>query len=115
MAEVNCGDCGAPMILKPSKFKNPFYYQCPNYPICRGAHGAHPDGSPMGIPADKATREARIEAHRVFDDWTTANDYGRNRAYRELSELMDLDKDEAHISKFDEDECNRLIELIEGL
>ena len=64
----DCPDCGAPMELVPSQLgEDRWYYRCTTYPDCRGSHGAHPDGSPLGIPADAETREYRKLAHAAFD------------------------------------------------
>ena len=45
-------------FIRNSRFGN--FYGCSRYPVCQNTHGAHPDGTPLGKPANKATREARI-------------------------------------------------------
>lgn len=58
--EVFCY-CGAPMKLKPSKYGH--FYACTRWPECDGTHGCHPDGSPLGKPADAETRRLRQAVH----------------------------------------------------
>ncbi|HEX5095214.1 MAG TPA: zinc-finger-containing protein [Acidimicrobiia bacterium] len=64
--DLACPDCAAPMELAIG-YGGRQYYRCERYPDCHGAHGAHPDGSPMGEPADARTRQARILAHEALD------------------------------------------------
>jgi hypothetical protein len=127
MSTLTCPDCGAPMALRRSWY-GPFY-GCTRYPACKGAHGAHPDGKPLGIPADQATKQARIRAHAALDPlWQEAVaivDYGaldrrgrravrqraRVRAYAWLAKQLDMDLDACHIGRFDKATCNRVVEL----
>lgn len=106
-----CPDCGAGMTRRESRF-GPFY-GCIRYPACQATHGAHPDGTPLGIPADAATKQARIRAHRAFDFlWNgPARRMTRDEAYRWLAEAMHLPPDEAHIGRFDSDQCARVVAL----
>jgi len=67
---VKCGECGAPMRLRDSRFGR--FYGCTRYPDCKGTHGAHPDGAPMGVPADKPTKQMRRTVHDLAGrlwDW----------------------------------------------
>lgn len=110
--DLRCGQCGALMALRKSpKFPKPFY-GCTRFPDCRGAHGAHPDGRPLGIPADKATNAARIRAHRIFDAVWKTQKMSRNKAYAWLRRKMHLTKEEAHIAKFTREQCDQLIRLV---
>ena len=106
--EVAC-HCGAPMQLRQSTY-GPFY-RCADWPTCDGVHGAHPDGRPMGKPADRETRRARVEAHAVFDAWWQARGMTRDRAYRWLKRIIRP----GHIASFDAAQCQRLIEVCEFL
>ena len=60
MEALACPECAAPMELRPSRFGQ--FYGCTRWPACDGTHGAHPNGSPLGTPANRATKDARIEA-----------------------------------------------------
>lgn len=108
-SHLTCPDCGREMMLKRSKY-GPFY-GCVAWPQCEATHGAHPDGRPLGIPADKATREARMRAHEAFDGWRKAAGVRRPMAYRELAKRMEMTEDEAHIGRFDIDQCERVVRL----
>lgn len=111
--DLVCGDCGAKMELRTSKkYRTPFY-GCTRWPECDGKHGAHRDGSPKGIPANKKTRKARIGAHRIFDEiWKTKLVKSRGAAYAWMRQAMGLSHSEAHIGNFNEKQCEDLIRLV---
>lgn len=105
---VACGDCGAPMVLRPSRFR-PFW-SCTRFPECRGTHGAHPDGRPLGVPANAATRAARIQAHAAFDSLWRSGGMSRSAAYRWLAKAMG--RSEVHMSGLSQPECDEVIRLV---
>jgi ssDNA-binding Zn-finger/Zn-ribbon topoisomerase 1 len=107
---VICGECRAPMRLKDSRFGK--FWGCTQYPDCIGTHGAHPDGSPLGIPADAATKVARVEAHKAFDTLWQGGHMTRKAAYAWLCSAMKMDRRAAHISKFSSADCAKLVRLI---
>lgn len=112
--DLRCGDCGALMELRSSsKYPHPFY-GCSGYPGCRGTHGAHPDGSPKGTPANKETRKARIRAHSVFDEAWKNQKIFRNRrsAYAWMRNEMHLTHSQAHIAMFSAAQCEELVKLL---
>jgi ssDNA-binding Zn-finger/Zn-ribbon topoisomerase 1 len=94
------------MSLKESRF-GPFY-GCNRFPQCRATHGAHPDGRPLGIPANKETKQARIRAHDAFDRLWKGGRMTRAQAYGWMQRAMDLSKDEAHIGRFSIEQCEAL-------
>lgn len=100
-----CADCGAEMKLRQSRY-GPFY-GCPRYPECDGKHGAHPNGDPLGVPAKKATREARQRAHAAFDELWRSGELSRGQAYKRLAEHMGVD--EVHIGEMDEEQCDQVV------
>ena len=107
---VLCADCGAPMQLRSSRY-GPFY-GCTRFPECDGTHGAHPDGAPLGQPADHHTRRARIQAHEAFDDLWKAGRMKRRTAYHWMQRAMHLPPERAHIGRFTAGQCYRLIRLV---
>lgn len=116
--DLPCGECQEPMVLRYSqKFENHFY-GCSHYPECDGLHGAKPDGSPKGIPGNKATRKARIKAHSVFDQlWRVGSPLkgkrkSRSEAYNWMRKAMKLSHSEAHIGRFDKGQCEKLVTLV---
>jgi len=109
-SQLSCPECGAPMIRRSSHYG--MFYGCSNYPACKATHGAHPDGKPLGRPADKATRLARIRAHRAFDSlWIPRHIMTRDQAYDWLKEVMSVVEPEAHIGSFCKEQCDMLIDL----
>jgi ssDNA-binding Zn-finger/Zn-ribbon topoisomerase 1 len=114
--DLTCPDCGALMILRPSKYG--LFYGCRNFPACKGTHGAHPDGRPLGVPADRATKEARIRAHAAFDAiWEPGKISGRKRrrgrAYTWLAKRMGCQ--EVHMGEMTIEECERVVRLCAGV
>lgn len=111
--DLRCGECSAPMMLRESqKFPRPFY-GCTRFPECRGTHGAHADGTPLGTPANKDTKKARIRAHSVFDQiWQQKLVKSRGGAYNWMRQVMGLSHSQAHIGEFDADQCEKLVELV---
>lgn len=107
--DLVCPECGARLVLKPSRFR-PFY-GCETWARtnCRGSVGAHPDGAPMGTPADLATKAARSDAHLAFDPLWQSGLMTRKDAYRWLQQVLGLTDAEAHIGHFDIATCRRLI------
>jgi len=108
--DLLCAECGQPMQLRSSRF-GPFY-GCTTWPNCEGTHGAHPDGAPKGIPADKPTRLARIRAHTVFDRIWKSKAKKRHQAYGWMRQAMGLSHSEAHIAMFSIEQCEKLIQLV---
>lgn len=108
--EHPCPECGSAMLLRSSKFG--LFYGCIEYPKCRAAHGAHPDGTPLGTPADKETKMARIRAHEVFDAIWKRRHMSRSEAYAWMQRTMGLSDADAHIGKFTIDQCEELAELV---
>lgn len=106
--DLACPDCGEPMKMRTSKH-GPFY-GCSTYPDCRGTVSCGKDGQIKGTPADAETRAARRRAHEHFDRlWKSGPLESRAAAYRWLREIMELSEEEAHISKFDKHQCERVI------
>lgn len=85
------------------------FYACPRFPRCKATHGAHPNGEPMGIPADTETKQARMQAHDAFDQLWKSGKMGRRSAYKVMQDVMGMSKDEAHIGRFNRDQCLLLI------
>ena len=105
--------CGGMLRLRESRY-GPFY-GCTNYPRCKGSHGAHPDGKPLGVPVSFEVKQARIEAHAAFDQlWKGPQAKMRRRqAYAWMRRTLGLGNDEAHIGRFGVEECRKLVLLVE--
>jgi len=99
------------MVLRNSKYG--LFYGCVEYPKCKAAHGAHEDGKPLGIPASKPTKEARIRAHDAFDQlWKGRGGMKRGDAYVWMQKAMGLTIEEAHIGRFTIEQCEQLESLV---
>lgn len=105
---IVCADCGHGMVLRRSAH-GPFY-GCSRFPDCRATHGAHPDGQPLGVPGTRATKDARISAHAVFDRLWENGQMSRSQAYAWMRDATGF----SHIARLDESQCAELIRAIEA-
>lgn len=114
MPEIRCGEtgCGSPMRLIEGKYGK--FYGCVRYPVCSGVHSAHQNsGKPMGIPANRETIEWRKKAHAKFDPYVKQWFRNRREGYAFLQNVMGLSAKDAHISKFNIEQCQKLIEILD--
>lgn len=115
LPKVICPTCGAKMELRiTTKFRygnnDPRkFWGCSRYPKCKSTHGAHPDGRPLGTPANVKTKEARMRAHVEFDRLWKGGAMTRTEAYVVMREVMGITQEEAHIGKFTTEQCEQLI------
>lgn len=128
MESVICPECGAEMVLRRTeKFKwrngeNRLFYGCSRYPECKATHGAHPDGKPLGVPGDEATKKARSRAHESFDSLRELRGWIGSRqsygAYVWLGRKLGMPdgeiKDKCHIAMFDAETCDRVVQICEA-
>jgi ssDNA-binding Zn-finger/Zn-ribbon topoisomerase 1 len=108
--EHPCPECGSTMVLRSSS--RGLFYGCTSFPRCRAGHGAHPDGTPLGVPADAETRAARVRAHEVFDKlWSGPGaPFSRREAYAKVAEAMNLDS--LHFGELDARRCAEAVAII---
>ncbi len=117
MSTLTCPECGAPMrLLETPKFKDNLgrpkkFYGCTNYPECKGTHGAHPDGRPLGTPADAETKQARRYAHDAFDAHCIKYDLTADEGYSWLAGVLGVPEDEAHMGQMDKETCEAVVGL----
>lgn len=118
MTGVVCPDCSAPMVARKT---NRFRYRdgrprkfwgCSRWPECKATHGAHPDGRPLGIPADAETKRQRMVVHEILDGWWKSGRMSRKAAYRRLQQLMNMTEDRAHVAKFTKEDCGRFLDRV---
>lgn len=115
--EVKCF-CGSPMRLRfTKKFKGGnWFYGCSRYPECDGTHGCHQDnGKPLGVPANKVTKEWRIKAHDAFDTlWKGPEGFmTRKQAYECLAKVFGVT--EIHIGESNIETCQQIIGAVHSL
>jgi ssDNA-binding Zn-finger/Zn-ribbon topoisomerase 1 len=111
-ATIQCPDCDSVMELKESRYGK--FWGCTQFPNCRGSHGAHPHGSPLGVPANAETKAARIQAHAAFDVIWKGGHMKRNDAYIWLSRCLGIERRHCHISSFDKDMCGDVIRVCQS-
>jgi ssDNA-binding Zn-finger/Zn-ribbon topoisomerase 1 len=111
--DLTCPECSAPMKLRDSRYG--LFYGCTAFPKCKATHGAHPDGAPLGRPADKATKRARMDAHDAFDQLWKDGRMKRRAAYAWMRRALELSPEEAHIGMMDIETCQRLIEAVKDV
>lgn len=104
---IDCPECGAPMRLRESKRLKKTFFGCSRWPLCDGTHGAHPNGEPLGIPANAETKAARTRAHHAFEKVESIA--GRKAAYKWLATVLKIERKDAHIGMFDLAMCERTI------
>ncbi len=97
---IACGQCGRPMNLWG------YHYTCPH---CGVKHRAHPNGEPTGVPGDQKTAQARMKAHKAFDQIWKSGKVSRQQAYTILRRIMGMTIQEAHIGRFTWEQCQFLI------
>ncbi len=105
---IACGRCGTPMHLRG------YNYVCPDRK-CNAKHRAHPSGKPTGIPADRQTARARMEAHKTFDQLWRSGKVSRPQAYTILRRIMGMTIEETHIGRFTWEQCQFLISRLNEL
>lgn len=87
-------------------------YVCGRYPICDAYVGAHKESLlPMGTLADQKLRRKRMEAHSAMERLIQSGIMTRKEVYRWLQTQMGLPESEAHIARFSELRCQKVIEL----
>jgi len=89
-------------------------YVC--YP-CDARVGTHGKGKKaLGTMANKKLRALRMAAHGAFDPmWKNRKrkkNQARRNAYKWLQEQMNLSKYEAHIGRFNEEQCFELLKIM---
>lgn len=100
-----CPDCGKRMFLQKSRRR----YRCEDYPKCRGSHGAHPDGSPMGIAVPREVRLLRAEVHsRLNANWNYRDRNDRARMY----DWLRKNSKSGHVAQMNEGELRNLLTKI---
>lgn len=78
-----------------------------------GTHKNSSDHEPLGSLAKEGLRLLRSMTHRVFDSLWKEKGMSRTESYLYLQSLMEMTPEQAHIGKFNEDECQKLIDLLE--
>ena len=117
---IKCPYCGSQAYLRPPSVvygghtddPEAKLYVCARYPFCDAYVAAHKDTLlPMGTLADRNLRRKRMEAHSVLNRLMVSGLMTRKQAYRWLQTQLGLPESEAHIAKFSELRCQKVIEM----
>ena len=112
--DLKCPECGSLMELvfthhRYRDGKRKPKYQCIHHPECKGSHGAHPDGSPLGVPGDGKTRLLRQTLHEILEiKYPGTVEYTR----RKTGHWLIGNGFPAHIGEMDSDQCRSAIHII---
>lgn len=114
---IHCPYCGAKASLRPSRVvygdndkTDGYLYVCDRYPKCNSYVGAHKSNKqPMGTLANGDLRNKRIQAHKAFDWMWKSGFMTKWQAYKWMQGKLALNEEQAHIAKFSEYMCDRLI------
>jgi ssDNA-binding Zn-finger/Zn-ribbon topoisomerase 1 len=114
----NCPYCGGNVSLVSSSIVYNgrdfgLIYLCDNYPSCDAYVGVHKGTNrPLGRLANAELREWKKKAHAAFNPLYESGEMNRKQAYKLMQSLMNMDDKEAHIGKFDIEQCKTLIEKL---
>lgn len=116
--KVVCPYCDKPAELvfgsaiyphRPDLFKKKFYLCKP----CDAYVGCHPDtAKPLGRLANAELRIFKRKAHAAFDPIWKRGDMSRTKAYKWLSEKLNIAPQNCHIGMFDVDLCRATIDAV---
>lgn len=112
--DLKCPECGAAMELVFTNYryrdgKRKPKYQCIHHPGCKGSHGAHPNGAPLGIPGEAKTKLLRQSLHEIFE----IKYPGTIQRVRMKTGLWLLGHGfPAHIGEMNADQCRAAIHMI---
>jgi len=97
-------------VVHGNSAKEDYLYVCSRYPVCDSYVGAHRKTlKPLGIPASRKLRRKRMQAHKIFDQLWQNKLMEKWQAYEWMEEKFGLNREQAHIARFSEDMCDKLI------
>lgn len=90
-----------------------------NFYLCKPCNaycGCHKGTlNPLGSPANVELREARMKAHRAFDElWKDKHMPSRTQAYKWLSEKTGVPPAKCHIAMFDTVSCENVVSAVDS-
>ncbi len=72
------------------------------------------DGS-TSTPANLETRQARKQAHDIFDLLWKKGRFARKKLYKKLADYLGTDIDHTHIGQFDKETALKVVAFAKGL
>lgn len=114
---MKCPECNADMILRDSKYGK--FYGCSTFPKCRATHGAHPNGKPLGFPANKELKLLRMKAHKALEESFGLWEAMTREEKREMYKWLGKHTRTGHIGSMNEEDIydllSKLLVMKEGL
>ena len=81
---------------------------------CDARVGTHKNSTkPLGTLANSKLRDLRMKCHGSFDRIWKSKEMTRSKAYRWLQQQMGLSSQEAHIGMFNEQQCRKLLGILQ--
>ena len=117
---IKCPYCHANASLRPAsvvyglnrRSQGKFLYLCDRWPACDAYVGAHRSSLlPMGTLADKGLRRRRMAAHAALRRVVDSGLMTKKQLYRCIQAEFGIPEEEAHIGKFSELRCQKVIDL----
>lgn len=91
----------------------PWMYLCRS---CKSYVGMHPyTGIPLGILADRETREARKRCKQKFMELYKYNGLTRSESYEILASTMDIETKDCHFGMFTVKACEKAYRAVEKI
>lgn len=115
---IDCPYCGSPALCQPASMvhgssvleKGRYLYVCSRWPKCDAYVTAHKkDKSPMGTLANGNLRHKRILAHHALKELQASRHMEKWAVYLWLQGKLGLNEEQAHISQFSEQMCDRVV------
>lgn len=82
---------------------------CKNFPQCDSYVGTHSDGMTLGRLANKELRSWKKQAHEAFDKLWRDKHIGRDTAYENLADALNIPDKYCHIGMFKKDTCIKVV------
>lgn len=113
---IDCPECGAPMILRLGKLGKPFY-GCQDFRFngCIGKITAHSDGTPTVFPESRDTIQARVIAKENFERVWKSGRMNKQEAFNWLCSILNVSRDKAYIDLLTIDQCELIIRKVHNL
>lgn len=118
---VECPYCGSVCcrvsgdVIYPHRpdLRKKLFYQCEPCDAYVGTH--QKSGEPLGLPANRELRHARMRAHAAFDPVWRSGRMRRDLAYLWLSDQLSVKPKDTHIGMFNVEQCQRVIDAVASL
>lgn len=115
---IKCDSCGSPRVHLQKRSlmrmrvvkKWDLIWHCLD---CLSLVGCH-EGTdiPLGLMADAPTRDARFQAHKVFDRLWRGGGLSRAEAYGWMAETLMIPPEQAHIGMLSMRQCEALVAAV---